>query len=151
MGDEVAGSNVNRSYSLGATSIAIFTFMLYFLYPKFVSGEINAALFHATLAVMGVATFSFVFASFYYYGSSLGAGIDDADRTLSSRRGDRFWLLGYSLLFLQPSLILFLVGLRGVGATWFTLWLVYVLFVIRYFPRIKAARTVSTRGDTRTG
>src|SRR5262245_39537000 len=72
MGDELAGSNVNRSYSLGATSIAIFTFMLFFLYPKFVSGEINAVLFHATLVVMGVATFSFVFASVYYYGSSLG-------------------------------------------------------------------------------
>jgi hypothetical protein len=28
MGDELATSNVNRSYSLGATSIAIFTFML---------------------------------------------------------------------------------------------------------------------------
>jgi hypothetical protein len=29
MGDEVASSNVDRSYSLAATSIAIFTFMLF--------------------------------------------------------------------------------------------------------------------------
>ena len=151
MGDELAGSNVNRAYSLGATSIAIFTFMLFFLHPKFVSGEINAMLFHATLVVMGVATFSFVFASFYYYGASLSGGIDDAERTLYSRRGDRFWLLGYTLLFLTPSLILFLVGLRGVGATWFILWLVYVLFVIRYFPRIQAARKEASRGGGRTG
>ena len=93
MGDELATSNVNRSYSLGATSIAIFTFVLLFLYPRFVSGEINALLFQATLLVMGVATFSFVFASFYYYGSSLGSGIDDAERALYSRRGDRFWSL----------------------------------------------------------
>jgi len=42
MGDEVATSNVNRSYSLGATSIAIFTFMLVFLYPRVASGQINA-------------------------------------------------------------------------------------------------------------
>ena len=69
MADDLATAihNVNRSYSLAGTSIAIFTFMLFFLYPRFASGEINALLFQATLVVMGVATFSFVFASFYYY------------------------------------------------------------------------------------
>jgi hypothetical protein len=151
MGDELAASNVNRSYSLGATSIAIFTFMLFFLYPRFASGEINALLFHGTLVVMGVATFSFVFASFHHYGASLAGGIDDAERAAYSRRGDRFWLLGYTLLFLEPSLILFLVGLLGVGSTWFALWLVYVLFVIRYFPRLQAARKSSSRGEARAG
>jgi hypothetical protein len=63
MGAELATSNVTRSYSLAATSIAIFTFMLFFLYPRFARGEINALLFQATLIVMGVATFSFVFSS----------------------------------------------------------------------------------------
>ena len=48
MGDELATSNVNRSYSLAATSIAIFTFILLFLYPRFASGEANALLFHVT-------------------------------------------------------------------------------------------------------
>ena len=151
MGDELASANVNRSYSLGATSIAIFTFMLIFLYPRFASGQVNAVLFQTTLVVMGVATFSFVFASFYYYGSSLGSRIDDAERARYSRRGDRFWLLGYTLLFLEPSLILFLVGLLGVGSTWFALWLVYVLFVILYFPRLQAGRKSSSRGEARAG
>ena len=140
MGDDLAASNVNRSYSLAATSIAIFTFMLLFLYPMFASGEVNALLFQATLVVMGVATFSFAFASLYYYGSSLGGRIDDAERALYSRRGDRFWLLGYTLLFLDPSLILFSLGLVVVASSWFALWLVYVLFVIRYFPRVQTAR-----------
>jgi hypothetical protein len=140
MGDELAASNVNRSYSLGATSIAIFLFMLIFLYPKFASGQINLLLFHATLVVMGVATFSFVFASLYYYGASLGSRIDDAERAPYSRRGDRFWLLGYTLLLLDPSLILFSVGLLAVGSVWLALWLVYLLFVIGYFPRVQAAR-----------
>ena len=139
MGDDLAASNVNRSYSLAATSIAIFTFMLIFLYPRFASGQVNALLFQVTLVVMGVATFSFAFASLYYYGSSLGGWIDDAERAQYSRRGDRFWLLGYTLLFLDPSLILFSVGLFVVASTWFALWLVYVLFVIRYFPRVQTA------------
>ena len=148
MGDELATSNVNRSYSLAATSIAIFTFMLFFLYPKFASGEIDALLFQATLVVMAVATFSFVFASFSYYCASLGSRIDDADRVLYSRRGDRFWLLGYTLLFLSPSLILFTVGLLAVGATWLALWLVYLLFVIRDFPRVQAAPISTPLSDS---
>jgi hypothetical protein len=137
MSDDLAASNVNRSYSLAATSIAIFTFMLIFLYPRFASGEVNALLFQATLIVMGVATFSFVFASFYYYGSSLSGRIDDATRARYAHRGDRFWVLGYTLLFLDPSLILFAIGLYVVGSVWLGLWLVYVLFAIRHFPRVQ--------------
>jgi hypothetical protein len=140
MNSELAASNVNRSYSLAATSIAIFTFMLFFLYPRFLNREINPLLFQATVVVMGVATFSFVFANLYYYSSSLGGRIGDAERALDCRRGDRCWLLGYTLLFLGPSLILFTVGLLAVGVVWFALWLVYVLFVIRYFPRVQTAR-----------
>jgi hypothetical protein len=140
MGDDLATANVGRSYTLGATSIAIFTFMLFFLYPRYASGAIDALLFQATLVVMGVATFSFVFASLYYYGSSIGGRIDAAERARYSRRGDRFWLLGYTLLFLVPSLILFSLGLFAVGSAWFALWLVYLLFVIRYFQRVQTAR-----------
>ena len=151
MPDEVATHNVNRSYSLAATSIAIFTFMLFFLYPRFASGEVHALLFQATLTVMGVATFSFAFASFYYYCSSLRGRIDDVERALYFRRGDRFWLLGDTLLFLVPSLILFTVGLRVVGSAWLALWLVYLLFVIRYFRRIQARAEGSGRGEARAG
>jgi hypothetical protein len=139
MGDDLAAANVNRSYSLAGTSIAIFTFMLFFLYPRFASGQINALLFQATLVVMGVATFSFVFASLYFYYSSLGDRIDAAERAAYSRRGDRFWLVGYTLLFLDPSLILFAIDLVAVGCVWFALWLVYLFFVIRYFPRLQTA------------
>src|SRR5262245_21164723 len=143
MSDDLAAANVNRAYSLAATSIAIFTFVLFFLYPRFASGEINPLLFQAIVVVMGVATFSFVFASFYYYCSSLGGRIDESDRATYSRRGDRFWLVGCTLLFLDPSLILFAIGLVAVGSTWLSLWLVYVMFVIRYFPKVQTARRSS--------
>ena len=135
MSDDLAAANVNRSYQLAASSIAIFTFLLFFLYPRFASGEVDALRYQATLIVMGVATFSFAFASFYYYGASLGGRIDDAERTQFSLRGDRLWLLGCVLLFLAPSMILFTVRLLAVASAWFALWLVYVLFVVRYFPR----------------
>ena len=67
------------------------------------------------------------------------------------RRGDRFWLLGDVLLFLVPSLILFTVGLLVVGSAWFALWLVYLLFVIRYFPKVQTAGKSSSRGEARAG
>jgi hypothetical protein len=138
MGADLAAANATRTYSLAATSIAILTFMLLFLYPRFASGEVNALLFQATLVVMGVATFSFVFSSLYYYCASLGGGrIDGATQARDARRGDRFWLLGYTLLFLAPSMILVSVGLLIVGAVWLALWLVYVIFVIRFFPRVQ--------------
>jgi hypothetical protein len=143
VGEELAVANVNRSYSLAATSIAIFTFMLIFMYPRFVSGEISALLFQAALIVMGVATFSFAFASFYYYCSSVGGRANDADRALYSHRADCFWLLGATLLFLDPSVILFSVRLLVVASVWFALWLVYLLFVIRYFPKIRTLRVHS--------
>ena len=140
MGEDIAAANVNRSYSLAASSLAIFTFMLFFLFPKFASGEINALLFQAALVVMGVATFSFVFSSIYYYCSSLGDRFNDADRATYSQRADRIWLAGYTLLFLAPSLVLFAIGLLAVGSVWFALWLVSLLFVIRHFPRMQTAR-----------
>ena len=143
MGDDLAVTNVNRSYSLAATSIGIFTFMLFFLYPMFASGDINALLFQATLVVMGVAAFSFVFASFYYYCSSLGDRIADAERSVYSGRADRFWLLGETLLFLDPSLILFSIGMLAVGFTWLALWLVYLVFLIHYFPKVQTGRNSS--------
>lgn len=137
MPEELASANVNRSYSLAATSIAIFTFMLFFLYPRFKGGEVNPILFQATLAVMGVATFSLVFASLSYYRACADPG--EVARTAAwSRQGNRYWLLGYTLLFLAPSLILLAIGLLGVGLVWFALWLVYLISVLRFFPGILA-------------
>ena len=141
MSDELAAANVNRAYQLAASSIAIFTFLLFFLYPRFASGEIGAVPYQATLVVMGVATFSFAFSSFYYYASSLGGRIAEAERVQYARRGDRFWLLGCILLFLTPSLILFTIRLLPVASAWFALWLVYLFFVMRFFPRVQTTGT----------
>ena len=83
MGSELAAANVNRSYSVAATSIAIFTLVLFFMYSRFLSGEVNALLFQAALVVMGVATFSFVFSSLYYYCSSVGGRIGNAQQAFA--------------------------------------------------------------------
>ncbi len=137
MGEDVAAVNVTRSYTLAGTNIAIFTFMLFFLYPRFESGKINPWLFQFTLITMGIAAFSLVFATLHYYRCSLAVGLNDTERTLQARRADRFWLLGYTTMFLAPSLVLFLVRLRLVASVWLAFWLLYVFFVVRYFPKIE--------------
>lgn len=38
---DIANSNVNRNITLAGTSVAIFTFLLFFLYPRYLIGEIN--------------------------------------------------------------------------------------------------------------
>ena len=84
MADDLAAANVNRAYQLAASCIAIFTFLLFFLYPRFLSGDVDSGLYQATLIVMGMATFSFAFASFYYYGA--GSMPVRRPRSIPSRR-----------------------------------------------------------------
>ena len=138
MADDLAGANVNRLYSNAGTSIAIFTFVLFFLYPRFRDGEIDPVLFQLTLAVMGVVTFSFVVASFHYYCASVGQRLGVAEKALHARQGDRLWLLGSTLLFLVPSLILVTIELYLVTAVWGFLWLIYLRFALRQFPKVQA-------------
>ena len=140
MREDLAAINVTRTYTLAASNIAIFTFMLFFLYPKFESGKINPILFQATLIAMGIATFSLVFATLHYYRCSLGGRMSDSERTRYARRADRFWLLGYTTMFLAPSLVLFLIGLQAVASVWLGFWLVYLLFVVRSFAGIQTPR-----------
>ncbi len=135
MPDDVGPSNVTRSISLAGTSIAIFTFTLTFLFPRIATGEVNGAIFQVALGVMAVATFSFVVATLEYYSSTLAGHLSDDLRAAHLRRGQALWSIGYTLLFLVPSVILVSVNLLLVGAVWFTLWLVYLVVAIRYVPR----------------
>ena len=139
MGDDLAAANVNRAYSLAATTIAIFTFSLIFLYPRFRSGEVSPVLFQLTLVIMAITTFSFVFASFLFYGAAMSGQIGEDERMQLGRRGDLAWVFGYSLLFLIPALVLLTVDLIAVGAFWLALWLVYLAYAIRNFPRVRAS------------
>lgn len=140
MREDLAAVNVTRTYTLAASNIAIFTFMLFFLYPRFESGRINPLLFQATLIAMGIATFSLVFATLHYYRSSLSGRLSDNERARHIRRADRFWLLGYTTMFLAPSLVLFLIGLWAVACVWLGFWLVYLFFVVRNFSGIQTPR-----------
>jgi hypothetical protein len=135
MDDTLANANVNRTSTLAAMSIAIFTFTLIFLFPKFAAGDIDSTIFQAALAVIAVAIFAFVLAGAYYYASTQTKWLAERERATFFKRGDVAWLAGQSLLLLDPSLVLFSVRLFPVALVWLVLWLSYVGFSLRWFRR----------------
>jgi hypothetical protein len=44
------------------------------------------------------------------------------------------------MMFLAPSLVLFLLRLLAVASVWLALWLGYLFFVVRYFPKVQTPR-----------
>jgi len=133
---DIANSNVNRNITLAGTSVAIFTFLLFFLYPRYLSGEINAILFQFTLAIIVSVIFSLVISATYYYGTTLTLSLPDGQGTAIFGKAEAFWLLGYSLLLLEPSLILFTVNLSAVALYALVLWFSYLDLTWLQFKRL---------------
>ena len=134
---DIANGNVNRNITLAGTSLAIFTFLLFFLYPRFLSGDINGILFQFTLAIIVSVIFSLVQSATYYYGRVLTLSLPREQAETIFGKAEAFWLLGYSLLLLEPSLILFTIDLPFVGSYALILWFSY-LFVTGLLYRRQA-------------
>ncbi len=132
---DIANSNVNRNITLAGTSVAIFTFLLFFLYPRYSTGEINAILFQFTLAVIVSVIFSLVTSALYFYGATLTLTPEPEQTKTIFGKAEAFWLLGYSLLLLEPSLILFTVNLLVVGLYGLVLWLSYQFLTLLQFRK----------------
>jgi len=133
--NKTANLDVSRVVTLVGTSIAIFTFLLFFLYPRFASGEIDPILFQVSLIVIGVAIFSLVYAGLYFYTLTLPYYLNSAESGAIQRRGDLFWLIGYSVLLLEPSLILLTVRLFIVALAWMALWLSYIYLTLHEYRK----------------
>ncbi len=131
--------DVSRVVTIVGTSIAIFTFLLFFLYPRYSSGEIDPILFQITLVVIGFAIFSLVFAGLYFYTLLLPRSPSYRDALAARRTADLFWLLGYTVLLLEPSLILFTIKLPVVAVVWLATWAAYLYWTLHEYR--KATRT----------
>jgi len=133
---DIANSNVNRNITLAGTSVAIFTFLLFFLYPRYLSGDIDPILFQFTLAIIVSVIFSLVISATYYYGTTLTLSLPDGQGTAIFGKAEAFWLIGYSLLLLEPSLILFTVKLPAVALYALVLWFSYLYLTWLQFKRL---------------
>lgn len=90
VGNETANLDVSRVVTLVGTSIAIFTFLLFFLYPRFSSNEIDPILFQVTLIVIGLAIFSLVYAGLFFYTLTLPYSLGATESAAIQRRGACF-------------------------------------------------------------
>jgi hypothetical protein len=133
---DLANSNVNRNITLAGTSVAIFTFLLFFLNPRYSSGDIDPVLFQFTLAIIVSVIFSLVISATYYYGTTLTLSLPDGQGTAIFGKAEAFWLIGYSLLLLEPSLILFTVKLSAVALYALVLWFSYLYLTWLQFKRL---------------
>ncbi|MDA4130617.1 MAG: hypothetical protein OK457_07590 [Thaumarchaeota archaeon] len=138
---DIANSNVNRNITLAGTSIAIFTFLLFFLYPRYSSDQINPILFQLTLGVIVSVIFSLVISGLFYYETTLTPTLDiDLGKRTIFGTVEGFWLLGYSLLLLEPSLILFTVNLLVVALYALALWFSYLTLTLLEYRKLQPSR-----------
>jgi hypothetical protein len=142
---DLANSNVNRNITLAGTSIAIFTFLLFFLYPHYSSGDIDPILFQFTLAIIVSVIFSLVVSATYYYGTTLALSLPHGEGTAIFGKAEAFWLVGYTLLLLEPALILFTVkNLTIVALYALVLWFSYLYLTWLQFKK-QTKKTKITR------
>src|SRR5215472_8911756 len=126
----MAGANVGRTFAFIGTSVAIFTFVLSLFYPRYVSGEINGFLFQVVLTVIGLAIFSFVIAAVTYYLIQVPQSLDSKELARLIRRAEIFFLIGFSSLLAEPTLILFTVGLDLVALVFLAMWIGYFYYIL---------------------
>src|SRR5438876_1505969 len=129
---DLAASNVNRAGTVLGSTIAVFTFLLFFLYPRFSSGEIDPILFQVTLTVIVLTIFAFSFSGLYYYRIRV-LKMSSAQERASMRKGDLLWVLGTLFAGSEPALILFTVGLAAVAVVALSLWLLYLYIIVSQF------------------
>jgi hypothetical protein len=127
---DLAAANVSRAGTLLGSTIAVFTFLLFFLYPRFSSGQIDPVLFQITLTIIVLTILSFSLCALFCY--RIGAfRMTMTERRASMQTGALLWIIGTLLVVLEPALILFTIGLAVVGVVALGAWLLYTLFVLR--------------------
>ena len=114
---------------LAGTCIAILTFVLFFLYPRWTSGAINGLLFQWTLLNIVVTTFLMCMAAMLYWMVMEAMVAHHPLMPGLSRRADDLFLVSTVLLLLEPALILFTVGVDYVAGAALGLWFVVLLIL----------------------
>ena len=126
---DYANENRQATINLGATGVAILTFLLIFLYDRYTSGGIDGLLYRATLVSVVLSIFFLGVSGSYYYFviEALERRRPDTQRFL--RAADATFVLGLTLLLAEPALILFTLGIRDVGTLAVVLWAISMVVI----------------------
>ncbi len=138
---EAARQSRALTTALGGTCVAIFTFLLFFLYPRFAAGEVDPNLFQLTLLVVIASVYLLVLAAWFYFLFTQHLGMD-AERTLRHVAwADACFGVAVIVLTLAPALVLFTVNLPSLGFVALGMWAVYLLFFVGGILELAGART----------
>jgi len=110
--------------------VAILTFALFFLHPRWASGEVNPVLFQGTIAGIVVSLFLFVYASVCYYWFLICYWNGDSRAETYLDRAGGCVTLGLVLLVVEPAFILFTINLLNLSLIALGLWLGFLLLLI---------------------
>jgi len=124
-----ADSNRNLAAGLAGTNVAIMTFYLFFGFDLTTSAQIDPTLFQATLCLIILTLFLFLFAAMAYYVYTEALLKERPDAVGYLRRGDGFLFASLLAITLEPSLIMFSARLQYVGALALILWLVSLVII----------------------
>jgi len=127
---EIAKRNAYVMPGIAGTCVAIFTFQLFFLYPRLLSGEVNPLLFRLTVGVIVLTLFFFMYAGSYYYTFVGSLGKDDNRSMKYINRADRCAVVALILFVLAPALILYTINLPDLSSVALVLWLVYLVVLV---------------------
>lgn len=137
---EAARQSRALTAALGGTSVAIFTFLLFFLYPRFADGEVNPILFQLTVFAIVACVYLLVFASWYFFLFTQTLGVDEKRPIRYLTRGDACFAAAVLVLTVTPALVLFTVNLTIIGFVSLAMWAVYLVAFMQSIRDIVAKR-----------
>jgi hypothetical protein len=136
---DFVASNLNRTVTLIGSNLAIFTFVLVFLYPRYASNppQLNGVLFKVTLTSSLMAIFLFGIAGVYYLEVVGVAKNSVARKRALIQRGDALFVLSLLLGTAMPALILFTLGIMRVAIIATILWALYAGFITQQGRKLR--------------
>ena len=124
--------------TLIGSNLAIFTFVLVFLFPRYASNQLNGVLFQVTLTTTLLAIFLFGISGVYYLEVVGVAKTSIARKRILVQRGDSLFVVSLMLGTAMPALILFTLGVMVVAVIATGLWGLYVCFIIQQGRKLRS-------------
>lgn len=128
---EAAKQSRGLTTGLGGTCVAVFTFLLFFLYPRLVAGEVDLNLFRLTVLAIVGSLYLLIFSALFYFFFTQTLGRDDERARAYLDRADGFFAVALVFLVAAPALILFTINLPDLGSVALALWVVYLVLFLR--------------------
>ncbi|TMI14096.1 hypothetical protein E6H33_09210 [Candidatus Bathyarchaeota archaeon] len=123
--------------TLIGSNLAIFTFVLVFLFPRYASNQLNGVLFQVTLTTTLLAIFLFGISGVYYLEVVGMAKTGIARKRVLVQRGDSLFVVSLLLGTAMPALILFTLGITVVAVIATGLWVLYAGFIIQQGRKLR--------------